>query len=152
MSSGSPYHAALAAEIARLRGDHARVVLYDAHSIRSVIPRLFDGELPMFNIGTNDGTTCAPELQAAIAQVCAASGESHVVNGRFKGGWTTRHYGDPAGGVHAVQMELAMRAYLAEPADPTPDNWPPRPDPRRLATLQPVLARVLDACLAFAGD
>lgn len=148
----APYHAALAAEIARLRGGHARVVLYDAHSIRSVIPRLFDGELPMFNIGTNQGTTCAPKLEAAIAQVCAASGESHVVNGRFKGGWTTRHYGDPAGGVHAIQMELAMRAYLAEPANPTPDTWPPRPDPRRLATLQPVLARVLDACLAFAGD
>lgn len=148
----APYHAALAAEMERLRSIHPRVVLYDAHSIRSHVPRLFDGELPLFNIGTNDGRSCAPELETAIATVCAASGESHVVNGRFKGGWTTRHHGNSARGIHAVQMELAMRGYLAEPAEPTAENWPPRPDPQRLAHLQPILKRVLSACLAFAGE
>lgn len=107
-----PYHAALAAEIDRLKALHGRVVLYDAHSIRSHVPRLFDGELPQFNIGTNGGATCAPELETIVATICADSGYSHVANGRFKGGWTTRHYGRPERGVHAIQMELAQRGYI----------------------------------------
>ncbi|MBS0255341.1 MAG: N-formylglutamate deformylase [Proteobacteria bacterium] len=143
-----PYHAALAAELARLRESHPAVVLYDAHAIRSQIPRLFPGDLPQFNIGTNDGTSCAPELTAAVAEACARSGESWVANGRFKGGWTTRHYGAPAAGIHAIQMELAMRGYLAEPPVPAPDCWPAplAADPPILPTLRAVLA----ACLAFA--
>ena len=148
----APYHAALRTEMGRLRSVHPQVVVYDAHSIRSRVPRLFDGELPLFNIGTNDGRSCAPELERAVAAVCASSTESHVVNGRFKGGWTTRHHGAPEAGIHAIQMELAMRGYLAEPLEPKPENWPPRPDPARLAHLQPILKRVLDACLAFAGE
>ena len=143
-----PYHAALSAEIARLRAIHTRVVVYDAHSIRSRIPRLFDGALPQFNIGTNGGATCARELETAIAGVCAASGLGHVVNGRFKGGWTTRHYGRPATGVHAVQMELALRGYLAEPDTVTASNWPAPLDPAPVIT--PILRRVIDAALHFA--
>ncbi len=145
-----PYHAALTAEIARLRAAHARVVVYDAHSIRSHIPRLFDGELPQINIGTNGGTTCAAELAAGMEQVAAASPYSHVMNGRFKGGWTTRHYGQPADGVHAIQIELAMRGYLAEPAALTEDTWPAPLDPVRAAALRPVLTAMLTHCLAFA--
>ncbi|WP_033075403.1 N-formylglutamate deformylase [Sphingopyxis sp. MWB1] len=141
-----PYHAALAAEIDRLRGVHGRVVLYDAHSIRSRVPRLFDGELPQYNIGTNGGATCAPELETAIAAICAASGDSHVVNGRFKGGWTTRHYGRPADGIHAIQMELAMRGYMSEPAAPDEANWPAplHSDPAILPVLRQVIAAALD--------
>ncbi|MBP8233997.1 MAG: N-formylglutamate deformylase [Rhizorhabdus sp.] len=141
------YHQALAAEIERLRDRHDRVVVYDAHSILSHMPRLFDGQLPLFNIGTNGGTTCAPALREAVEAVVAASGESHVVDGRFRGGWTTRHYGRPQDGVHAIQMELSMRGYLDEPAAPTPDNWPApfAPRPETIATLR----QVLDACLAF---
>lgn len=145
-----PYHAALAAELARLRARQPRVVLYDAHSIRSRVPSLFAGELPQFNIGTNGGTTCAPGLEAAVTAVCAASGLSHVANGRFKGGWTTRHYGNPSAGIHAVQMELAIRGYLPEPAVPDPANWPPAFDPAFAAPLQAVLTDILNACLAFA--
>ena len=104
-----PYHDTLAAELDRLKAAHGRVVLYDAHSIRSHVPRLFGGELPQFNIGTNGGATAAPELETIVANICAASGHGHVVNGRFKGGWTTRHYGRPDDGIHAVQMELAQR-------------------------------------------
>ena len=148
----APYHSALAAEIDRLRTLHGTVVLYDAHSIRSHVPRLFDGELPLFNIGTNGGATCDPALEAAIGRICAASGESHVVNGRFKGGWTTRHYGHPETGVHAVQMELAMRGYLAEPAIPTEANWPAPLDPVRAQLTVAVLRDVLAACLAFARE
>ena len=84
-----------------LREVHPRVVLYDCHSIRSVVPRLFDGELPHMNIGTNSGASCDPQLQHAIETVCAASPFTWVANGRFKGGWITRHYGRPADGVHA---------------------------------------------------
>uniref|UniRef100_UPI0035CAA350 N-formylglutamate deformylase n=1 Tax=uncultured Sphingomonas sp. TaxID=158754 RepID=UPI0035CAA350 len=145
-----PYHAALAEEVARLRASHATVVLYDAHSIRSHVPRLFDGELPQFNIGTNSGATCAPALAATVARLCAASGDSHVLDGRFKGGWTTRHYGAPAHGVHAIQMELAIRGYCDEPADPAPGTWPPRYDATRAAPLAATLSDILKACLAFA--
>lgn len=147
-----PYHTALAGELARLRAQHPCVVLYDAHSIRSRVPHLFDGELPQFNIGTNGGTTCAPALEAAVTAACAASGLSHVANGRFKGGWTTRHYGHAEGGIHAVQMELAIRGYLPEPAAPTPDTWPPAFDPAFAAPLQAVLTTILNACLAFAEE
>ena len=145
-----PYHAVLAAEIARLRARHARVVIYDCHSIRSHIPRLFPGELPVLNIGTNNGTTCHPALRDAVAAACAASGHSNVVDGRFRGGWTTRHYGQPAQGVHAIQMELAMRGYLVEPYPVSPDNWPPPFDPAAAAPMRATLATILSACLEFA--
>ena len=147
-----PYHAALADQITRLRGHHPRVVVYDAHSIRSRIPRLFDGVLPQFCIGTNGGQTCAPALATAIAGVCAQSGLGHVVDGRFRGGWTTRHYGRPAEGVHAIQMELALRGYVNEPEAIGPHNWPAPIDPA--PAIAPTLRRVIDAALAFAisGD
>lgn len=144
-----PYHAAISEELGRLRAAHGRVVLYDAHSIRSLIPRLFEGELPQFNIGTNDGATCAPELARVVAAMCEMA-DSTVVNGRFKGGWTTRQYGRPENGVHAIQMELSMRGYLREPEQPTPDNWPVPFDPQFAAPMTGVLKDVLAACIAFA--
>jgi formiminoglutamase len=111
----TPYHAALAAELARVRARHGYAILCDCHSIRSCIPFLFDGTLPDFNIGTAGGTTCAPGIEAAVQQVCTgASGYTSVLNGRFKGGWTTRHYGRPAEGLHAIQMELAQSTYMRE--------------------------------------
>jgi N-formylglutamate deformylase len=142
-----PYHAALRGEIEGLRGEHARVVLYDAHSIRSVIPRLFDGVLPQFNIGTNGGATCASELTAAVSAACGAD---QVIDGRFKGGWTTRRYGDPANGVHAIQMELAIRGYLPEPDALDEGSWPPPYDPDYAAPMTQTLRAVLTACLEFA--
>ena len=141
-----PYHAALAEEIERLRALHPRIVLYDCHSIRSVIPRLFPGELPVLNIGTNSGRSCDRGLQDDIARICAASRWSSVVNGRFTGGWITRTYGRPADGVHAVQMELAMRGYLADERDP------PRWDAEFARPIQETLRAVLEACLAFARE
>ena len=114
-----PYHAALAAEVERVKSEHGVAILYDCHSIRSRCPFLFDGVLPDFNIGTNDGASSAPEIAAAAREICsAASGYTHVVNGRFKGGWTTRHYGRPSGGVHAIQMELAQSTHLQTEAPP----------------------------------
>jgi formiminoglutamase len=108
-----PYHTALAAEIERVKAAHGIAVLYDCHSIRSHCPFLFEGRLPDFNIGTDNGRTCAPEFERAVAEICeAAEGYTSVVNGRFRGGWTTRHYGDPQNGVHAIQMELVQATYL----------------------------------------
>jgi formiminoglutamase len=146
----TPYHDALAAEIERLQSAHGTVVLYDAHSIRSRVPRLFEGELPVLNIGTNHGRTCASELEASIARIASASDYSAITNGRFKGGWTTRHYGRPADGIHAVQMELACRGYLAEPKAFEPDTWPVAYDPERAAPIQAVLRPILQACIDFA--
>jgi len=147
-----PYHAALGQEIERLRASHPAVVLYEAHSIRSRIPRLFDGELPHLNIGTNGGATCADALASSVAATCAASGFSHVLDGRFRGGWTTRRYGRPDAGVHAVQMELACRGYLDEPDAVAPGNWPPPYDPARAARLRATLVRVLESCITFAKE
>jgi formiminoglutamase len=114
----APYHAALAAEVARVRARHGVAILYDCHSIRSVIPFLYEGTLPDFNIGTNNGATCDPRIEAATRARCVASGRTTVTNGRFKGGWTTRHYGRPESGVHAIQMELAQSTHLATEAPP----------------------------------
>lgn len=142
-----PYHADLQTEIDRLRALHPAIVLYEAHSIRSVVPKLFDGRLPEFNIGTNSGQSCAPELAHAIATICADQQRSHVIDGRFKGGWTTRHYGQPDTGVHAVQIELAMRTYVTEvPAA----NWPPRWDDIHAAQAHATLRPILTAAIDFA--
>jgi N-formylglutamate deformylase len=145
-----PYHAALRSEVDRLRRRHGTVVIYDAHSIRSRIPRLFEGQLPQYNIGTHDGASCDGALSAAVEAVCINSASSHALNGRFKGGWTTRHYGHPHEGVHAVQMELACRSYLQEPPEaPAEHNWPPAYDPALAARTRNVLKQVLQACLSF---
>jgi len=112
-----PYHAALSEQIDRARARHGVAVLYDCHSIRSLIPYLFDGQLPVFNIGSNDGATCDHRVETTVTDVCAnAEGYDHALNGRFKGGWTTRRYGQPATGVHAIQMEMAQRVYMDEAA------------------------------------
>jgi formiminoglutamase len=148
-----PYHAALAAEVERLRAVHPRVVVYDCHSIRSAIPRLFDGELPHFNIGTNGGRSCDPRLAASVEAAIDPSRFTRVTDGRFRGGFITRNYGRPGDGVHGVQMELAIRAYLAEPADPpNVENWPPEYDHAHASPARDVLSRVLEACIAFARD
>lgn len=140
----APYHAALVTEIARLRARHPRIVLYDAHSILGRVPRLFEGELPQFNIGTFDGASCDEALTEAVVDACGAA--SKIINGRFKGGWITRHYGAPRNGVHAIQMELAMRGYLDETGP-----WPPVWDEARTAPMIATLRRVLEACLKFAS-
>jgi N-formylglutamate deformylase len=142
-----PYHKALAGEIARLRQKHQRVALFDAHSIRSVIPRLFDGELPMFNLGTNSGASCSPGLRETVNALLRTSGHTSVADGRFKGGWITRAYGKPSQGVEALQLELACRAYMREPDRPSPDNWPTPIDEKRAAPTRATIKRVLQAIL-----
>jgi formiminoglutamase len=137
----APYHAALAAEIERVKSIHGVAVLYDCHSIRSHIPFLFEGTLPDFNIGTDSGKTCAPAIeQAAVDITAAAEGYSHVLNGRFKGGWTTRHYGRPETGVHAIQMELAQSTHLA--AEALPFAYDPVKSDRLRIHLKDILTRI----------
>ncbi len=147
-----PYHAEIARAITRLRARNPNVVLYDCHSIRSVIPRLFEGTLPNFNIGTNNGTTCSSALTTAIEAVCDSSGFTRVTNGRFRGGYTTRHYGRPGEGVHAVQMELACRGYMRESLDAVRQGeWPTPYSDAVAAPMKAVLTRVLQACIRFAA-
>jgi formiminoglutamase len=145
-----PYHAALRGQLARLARGHRKVVLYDALSIRSRMPRLFDGELPQFIIGTNGGDSCDAALTQAVARICEASEYTQVINGRFRGGWITRHYGKPANGIHAIQMELAMRGYLHEPDELDEGNWPAPLDDTHAAALRVALRDILDACVEFA--
>ncbi len=135
-----PYHDALAGEIARLRSLHGRVVVWEGHSIRSVVPFLFDGRLPDVNLGTANGASCTPALQQRLERVLAAQSEyTHVTNGRFKGGHITRHYGRPAEGVDAVQLELAQCNYMDE------ESFEYLPD--RAGRVQPVIRQLLEACL-----
>ena len=134
------YHAALKAEMERVRALHGVAILYDCHSIRSVIPHLFDGLLPDFNIGTNGGTTCAPEIEIAVKGICeGADGFTSVLNGRFTGGWTTRHYGRPEEGFHAIQMELAQSTHLSDETA----GWAYAPE--KANRLRPVLQSILTA-------
>lgn len=145
-----PYDGALHDEVARLRKKHRIVALYDCHSIRSVIPRLFDGELPLFNLGTNGGASADPGLTQIVADILQASGERYVVNGRFKGGWITRSFGQPARGVHALQMELACRAYLREPIGAvSAANWPALYDEAFAAATRNTLRKILTAILEW---
>jgi len=147
----APYHAAIGAELARLKKSHPHVALYDCHSIRSAIPRLFDGELPHFNIGTNSGASCAPELQRQIAVICDDTIFSSVSNGRFKGGFITRNFGAPQQGIHAVQMELACRGYMPERPGPVSEaDWPSAYDAAYAAPMREALRTILQACLDFA--
>jgi formiminoglutamase len=146
-----PYHAALAEELARLRKAHEKVVLYDCHSIRSVIPRLFDGELPVFNLGTNSGASADPALQKLVADIMAGTGKSHVVNGRFKGGFITRNFGKPEAGVHALQMELSCRGYMHEQPGPVnADNWPAAYDGEYAGPMRQTLTKILQTALDWA--
>lgn len=154
----TPYHDALGAQIERLRARHGTVVVYDAHSIRSQIPHLFEGQLPQFNLGTAGpsgapDTSCDNALSDVVENLLALSGLSHVRNGRFKGGWITRHYSDVAAGVHTLQMELACRGYMHEPTADHLDahSWPTPLDPEHAAPLRRTLAQVLTACLEFAA-
>lgn len=109
-----PYHDRLRSMLDGLKSRHGYALLWDAHSIPSVVPRLFDGKLPELNIGSNDGVSCDRSLEASVADAAAASPYEAVVNGRFKGGYITRHYGDPPNDVHAIQLEIAQRAYMDE--------------------------------------
>ena len=109
-----PYHDQLARSLAEIREQHGYALLWDAHSIASRVPELFDGELPALNLGTWDGKSCASTLATAVMSAANASDYDAVLNGRFKGGYTTRHYGDPGNGVHAIQLELAQRTYMHE--------------------------------------
>jgi len=135
-----PYHRQLRDELDRLHARHGAVLLWDAHSIASQLPRLFDGRLPDLNFGTADGRSCAPALIEAVVDVARAGPFSHVVNGRFKGGYITRHYGAPQRGVHAIQLEMSQLLYMQEPA-------PFAYQPDQAARLQPLLRRMRDAGL-----
>lgn len=138
----APYHAALAAELERVKTIHGFAILYDCHSIRSHIPFLFDGMLPDFNIGTNERASCAPEIAQAAVDICKnARGYSAILNGRFKGGWTTRHYGQPADHIHAIQMELAQSTYMIER---TPWTYVPEIAERTRVHLKTILETLSD--------
>ena len=146
-----PYHQTLVGEVRRLRRQHARVVLLDAHAIRSEIPRLFDGLLPHCSIGTHGGASCDPALTKAVESLCDASVFSRVTNGRFRGGQITRRYGQPVAGVHALQLELAFRGFLAEVPGPVfAGDWPVPFDAARARPMRALVSSILLAAIAFA--
>ncbi|MBI3345935.1 MAG: N-formylglutamate deformylase [Burkholderiales bacterium] len=139
-----PYHQALVAELQRLRAQHGHALLFDGHSIRSELPWLFDGELPALNLGTADGASCAPVITQRLGEVLAGQQRfSQVVNGRFKGGYITRHYGRPHDGIHAVQLEMCQRCYMDEAQDPRTAY-----DEAGAAQVAPLIEQMLKELLA----
>jgi len=134
-----PYHAHIRDTLDTLRARHGFALLWDAHSIPSVVPRLFEGELPELNLGSNSGASCDQGMEAAVASVVTASAFSTAINGRFRGGYITRHYGAPGNGVHALQLEIAQRAYMSEETG--------RFDAEKAEVLRATLRRMLGAFL-----
>ncbi|MBM3570977.1 MAG: N-formylglutamate deformylase [Alphaproteobacteria bacterium] len=140
-----PYHDKIADELDKLKARFGYALLFDAHSIKSVLPRFFDGKLPDFNLGSGNGTSCPPDLMDRLARVCgAAAGRTTAVNGRFKGGYITRQFGRPAERVHAVQLELAQSTYMnEEPPFAYRDDL--------AARVKPTLRALIEAMLAWGG-
>lgn len=137
-----PYHQQLQNELARLKAQHGYALLFDAHSIASVIPRLFEGKLPDLNLGTNGGESCPASLSDRLVTCCQQQQQfSHVLNGRFKGGYITRAYGQPQENQHAVQLELAQVNYMSEQSFEF--------DAARAAPLQRLLQQMIESMLAW---
>ncbi len=135
-----PYHQLLTQELARLSAEHGRVVLWEGHSIRSHVPMLFDGRLPDFNLGTASGESCGVDLQEHLQALLASQTDfSFAINGRFKGGYITRHYGQPGAGVQAVQLELAQVNYMDEETFAY--------DEAKASSVQRLVSSMLGACL-----
>ncbi|HMO46185.1 MAG TPA: N-formylglutamate deformylase [Rubrivivax sp.] len=136
-----PYHDALRTELERLRAAHGHALLWDGHSIKSELPWLFDGRLPDLNLGTAGGASCAPSLRQALSGVLRAQSDYSVaIDGRFKGGHITRHYGRPRDSIHAVQLEQCWSSYMRETP---PYTW----DAEHAARVQPLLRRLLQTML-----
>ena len=141
-----PYHAQLAQELARMKAEHGVAALWDAHSIRSVLPRFFEGRLTDLNLGTANGGSCSPVLAEQLLVIGqSAQGYTAVLNGRFKGGHITRQYGNPEQGIHAVQLEMTQSSYMQE-------SWPFDYLPEVAAGVQPHVRRMLEAVLSFVEE
>lgn len=141
-----PYHAQLAQELARMKAEHGVAALWDAHSIRSVLPRFFEGRLTDLNLGTANGASCSPVLAEQLLTIGqAAAGYTAVLNGRFMGGYITRQHGNPTHGIHAVQLEMTQCSYMQE-------SWPFDYLPSVAVGVQPYVRRMLEAVLAFVEE
>lgn len=138
-----PYHDCIRQTLDAIRATHGYAVIWDAHSIASRVPRLFEGELPALNVGTFGGQSCAPAIESAVFEIAARSHYSAVLNGRFQGGFITRHYGDVANRVHAVQLEIAQRAYMDEVSHDY--------DTEKASRLRDTLRPMLETCIELAG-
>jgi len=141
-----PYHAQLAQELARMKAEYGVAALWDAHSIRSVLPRFFEGRLTDLNLGTANGASCSPVLAEQLLTIGqAAAGYTAVLNGRFTGGYITRQHGNPTHGIHAVQLEMTQCSYMQE-------SWPFDYLPSVAVGVQPYVRRMLEAVLAFVEE
>jgi N-formylglutamate amidohydrolase len=136
-----PYHDRVSSALAELKSEHGIALLWDAHSIASEVPLLFPGVLTDLNVGTNGGKSCASPLETAVMKVAETSAYSSVLNGRFRGGFTTRNYGDPDNSVHAIQLELSQRCYM----DENKLSYDPDPAVRVGETIRSMLATFIEA-------
>lgn len=138
-----PYHQRLAAELNELRERYGYALLWDAHSIASEVPSLFNGVLPEFSFGTRDDASCPRAVADQLLELVTTDGKfGAVLNGRFKGGYITLNYGRPRQGVYAVQLELSRRVYMDEAAG---TGWDPQRAESAAALISQLLMRYLKA-------
>lgn len=135
----SPYHYHLQKELKRIKSRHGFAILWDAHSIRGQVPKFFDGTLPELNFGTANGASCDSSLESKVMAVATSSRYSCVLNGRFKGGFITRHYGDPDNNIFAIQLEINQQAYLET-------EWPPVMSETKAHRLRKTLRSLIQTC------
>ena len=138
-----PYHQRIRDTLDAIHATHGYAVIWDAHSIVSRVPRLFNGELPELNVGTYGGRSCTKPLESALFEVASGSTYSAVLNGRFQGGFITRHYSDIAKRIHAVQLEIAQRAYMDEVSQDY--------DTEKASRLRVTLRQMIETCIELAG-
>ncbi|MDW6003534.1 N-formylglutamate deformylase [Vibrio mangrovi] len=146
-----PYHQKIGEELQRIQAQHGYAILFDAHSIAAQVPMLFDGTLPDFNFGNNDGHACPVNLMANLADIVCQSSFSHVCNGRFKGGYITRHFGQPEHHIHAIQLELSQATYLADRHQDQHQGHQPdyQLDHTKKQRVGAVLHQLIEALLAY---
>lgn len=135
-----PYHEQIVEQLVRIKAIHGYAILYDAHSIKTEVPRLFEGKLWDLNLGTAHDKTCDPAMSQAALAAASSDSYSAVLNKRFVGGHITRHYGDPANDIHSIQMELTWGNYMYE-------TYPYEYLPEKAAQLQGTLKKVLQSLL-----
>lgn len=107
-----PYHEKLEELLEQTKQQFGKALLFDAHSIRRVVPGIQKEAFPQLILGDNDGTSASKEVIDAVWNILKDSGYEATHNTPFKGGQITRSFGKPDDNVHALQLEMAKTNYM----------------------------------------
>lgn len=107
-----PYHQQVQVLLDGLKQKHGRVLLWDCHSIRQHVPTIHREKFPDLILGDVDGTSASPGLIEETLSILDHSGYCVSHNHPFKGGYITRHFGQPSVEQHALQLEMTKVNYM----------------------------------------